>query len=138
MVEGERVVEVGEVPTDGSYLYRVEEDDGEVSEAILLRVDGGVVSWLNYCRHMTHIRLDKGSGATDRNGEIVCTNHGAMFEMDTGRCTYGPCEGAVLESVQVAIDGTDVVLTDPDYAFVGTGPIPRKPADLSSTSNLEF
>jgi nitrite reductase/ring-hydroxylating ferredoxin subunit len=38
-----------------------------------------ISAWLNYCQHFTHIRLDKGSGVPRRDGEIVCTNHGAMF-----------------------------------------------------------
>lgn len=43
-----------------------------------------VRGWLNYCRHLTHVRLDEGRGATMRGDEIVCTNHGAMFEADSG------------------------------------------------------
>lgn len=139
MVSGRRIAALSEVPEDGSYLFRVESVDRQtVREAILVRARDAVTGWLNHCQHRTHVRLDTGGGATTRNGEIVCTNHGAMFEGDTGLCTHGPCEGAYLDGLDVEVDDGDVFLSDPDYVYVGPGPIPREPGDLSSTSNLEF
>lgn len=142
-----RIATVDEVPEDGSFLFIVRpvddegEDrggDGENEEAILVRLEDGIAGWLNYCQHFTHIRLDKGSGAPVRNGEVVCANHGAMFEKDTGLCTYGPCEGAYLNSIEVDVRDGEVYLTDGDFEFVGPGPIERDPTDLSSRSNIEF
>ena len=155
----ERIAAVAELPDDGTFLFRVEPIEGDVDverEAILIRTDGdaggaedgggvesgagddSVVAWLNYCQHFTHIKLDKGGGAPLRNGEVVCANHGAMFEIDTGRCTHGPCEGAFLNGLEVRVDGGDVYLDDPDYDFVGLGPVEDEGGDLSSTSNVEF
>ena len=114
--------------TDGDAAER-EGDDGDPN---------GVAAWLNYCQHFTHIKLDKGGGAPVRDGEILCTNHGAMFEADTGLCTHGPCEGAYLNPLDVRVEEGEVYLDDPEYAFVGLGPIERKLGDLSSTSNVEF
>jgi len=138
MGEGETIVGVDEVLDESTFVFRVREDDGETVEAILLRTGNEVLAWRNYCQHMTHIRLDKGSGAAMRDGEIVCTNHGAMFDADTGECTFGPCEGAYLNAVEVTVGDGEVRLVDPAYEFVGVGPIEEDPTDLSSTSNLEF
>lgn len=137
---GRRICAVEAVPREGSFLFTVRDDGGEVREAIVLRTDDdpGVAAWLNYCQHFTHIRLDRGGGATMRDGEVVCTNHGAYFEADTGRCTFGPCEGAYLTEVAVAVEDGDVFLADPDYGFVRAGPMERDPIDLSSDSNIEF
>jgi len=136
---GRRIAAVDEVPEDGSYLFTLRRvADSEEKEAILLKLDGGVAGWLNYCRHLTHIRLDKGSGAPIRDGEVLCANHGAMFETDTGLCTYGPCEGAYLQGVETAVRDGNVYLTDDDYEFIAPGPIERDPTDLTSRSNVEF
>ena len=144
---GERVASVSEVPVDGTFLFRVEAiDGGEVREAILVAADGGgpdaggdgVAAWLNHCQHFTHVRLDKGGGAPIRDGEVVCTNHGAMFDVGSGLCTHGPCEGAYLDGLDVEVVEGDVYLDDPAYAFVGLGPMERDVGDLSSTSNVEF
>ena len=139
MSSASRIVSLQEVPEETTFLYRLRpQDDDEPREAILLRDDEGVVSWLNYCQHFTHIKLDKGSGAELRNGEVICTNHGAYFEVDSGQCTHGPCEGAYLTEVKVAVDDEDVVLVDDDYEFVGVGEIETDPEDLGSKSNYEF
>ena len=136
-MNGERITGVQSVPVDSSYLFRVR-DGEEEREAILVRLDDGVAAWLNYCQHLTHIKLDKGSGAPLRDGEAVCANHGAMFEVDSGLCTFGPCEGAYLESVGVTVEDGDVYLVDDRFEFVGEGPIETEEFDLTSTSNVEF
>jgi nitrite reductase/ring-hydroxylating ferredoxin subunit len=133
-----RITSLGSVPADTTYLFTVRDEGGERREAVLVRTDDGVRGWLNYCRHLIDVRLDKGSGAPMRDGELVCANHGAYFEADTGYCTFGPCEGATLETVAVAVDDGDVYLTDEDYAFVGRGPIDDGDGGPSNTSNVEF
>ena len=117
-------------------------EDDDVREAILLRLatdDGDpaddVVCWLNYCQHMTHIKLDKGTGAPVRDGEVVCANHGALFAADSGECTYGPCEGAFLTEIGTRVVDGGVSLDDEDYEYVGEGPL-EIDDDLSSTSNV--
>ena len=139
MDDGRRICSLTEVPEDSTFLFTVREVDAdETREAILVRLDGEVACWLNYCQHFTHITLDKGSGAEMRDGEIVCTNHGAYFESDTGLCTFGPCEGAFLTAVEVAVTDGEVFLTDEDYEYRHVGPIEKDADDLVSKSNYEF
>jgi nitrite reductase/ring-hydroxylating ferredoxin subunit len=136
---GDRIAQIDEIPENTTFLFTVrKKETGEESETILVRSDGEATGWLNSCQHFTHIRLDKGSGAEMRDNEIVCTNHGAMFEADSGLCTFGPCDGAYLENVSVTINGESVYLTDPDYEFVDVGPKESDDGDLTSTSNAEF
>lgn len=161
MDEGNRITALAEIPADTTFLFTVREiDTGEEREAVLVKLggDGGtggdsgeggatieageggeaVAGWLNHCQHFTHIRLDRGAGAEMRDGEIVCTNHGAMFEAETGLCTFGPCEGAYLDRVDVSVRDGDVFLTDAKYEFVRVGPEDVDRWDLTSTSNVEF
>jgi len=145
-MSGSSITAVEAVPEDGTFLFTVrasdrpgsegdrddESEGDDQREAILLRTGTGVACWLNYCRHFTDIRLDKGSGAPTREGEVVCANHGAMFDRDSGLCTFGPCKGAYLNGIDVVVENGEVYLDDPDYEFVAPGPIERDPADLSS------
>lgn len=134
----EPILPVEDVPADTTALFTVREPDGdETHEVVLIDTDDGIEAWLNHCMHFTHIGLDKGSGAEYRDGEIVCTNHGAMFEADTGYCTFGPCEGARLDAVSIAVENGSVRLADERYEFVATGP-KADDGDLTSTSNVEF
>jgi len=117
----QRITSLDAIPADTTHLFTVRTTEGAEREAILVRTDGGVSGWLNSCRHLLDVRLDKGSGAPIRDGELVCANHGAYFEADTGYCTFGPCEGATLEAIAVTVEDGDVYLTDDGYAFVRDG-----------------
>lgn len=119
----------------------MQDGDDDVREAILLKLGGeddaeAVVGWLNYCQHMTHIKLDKGTGAPVRDGEVICVNHGALFAADSGECTYGPCEGAFLNEVDVRVADGGVYLADDEFEYVGEGPVESDDDDLSSSSNV--
>ncbi|WP_435195734.1 Rieske (2Fe-2S) protein [Natronomonas sp. EA1] len=116
-----KLADVDEVPDDSSLLVTLLED-GEEREAILVRLDGEVACWRNYCMHWTDVKLDKGNGAYIRNDEIVCQKHAATFEKDSGFCNFGPCEGSVLEEVDVEVNDGAVFLVDDDYTFSHRGP----------------
>ena len=134
-----RIAATEDVSAETTYLFTVEEiESGDEREAILIRHDGEIHGWLNYCQHFTHIKLDKGSGAEMRNGEIICTNHGAYFESDSGFCNFGPCEGAYLPAIEISVDDGTVYLTDEDYEFLRPGAIETDETDLGSKSNYEF
>jgi nitrite reductase/ring-hydroxylating ferredoxin subunit len=148
MDEDRRMLPAADVPADGTVLVTLRPvgdvsvetgdrgADGDELEAMLIALADGVACYRNYCQHWTDVRIDSGDGATVRNGEILCEKHGAYFESDTGVCTFGPCEGAVLDTVEVAVSDGDVVLTDPDYAFVRLGPADRP--DAAGGSRIDF
>lgn len=148
MSSASRIALTEDIPEETTFLFRVrpaeqtgtgeQTENDEQREAILVRSDDDIVGWLNYCQHYTHIKLDKGSGAEMRDGEVICTNHGAYFETDSGQCTFGPCEGAYLTPIEIRVDGDTVYLVDEKYEFVGTGAIETDSADLGSKSNYKF
>ncbi|MXV63769.1 Rieske 2Fe-2S domain-containing protein [Natronorubrum sp. JWXQ-INN-674] len=159
MDASQRIAALEDVPADSTHLFRVTNGTGEQQEAILVasgaeedggcgsddrddrRLDGDdetpVSCWLNYCQHLTHIKIDKGSGAPMRDGELVCANHGAYFDAGSGQCTHGPCEGAYLSDLEVDVRDGNVYLTDDDYEFVGDGPLDDD-GDMTSTSNVKI
>ncbi|GAB7094917.1 hypothetical protein JCM30237_20700 [Halolamina litorea] len=118
MTDGERITDADSVPEGGSLLFTVRDrKGGQQREAILVRTDGGVEGWLNYCQHWPGVSLDRGDGADIRNGLILCRQHGATFECDSGRCTAGPCEGDALDALDVRTVDGDVLLDDDAYTF---------------------
>ena len=42
---------------------------------------------------------------------ILCTMHGAEFEIATGRCVDGPCRGEYLTRVPIEVQGGMVYVT---------------------------
>ncbi|QFU83330.1 Rieske (2Fe-2S) protein [Natronorubrum aibiense] len=142
MDASQRITALETVPTDSTVLFRVTNGADGPQEAILVATESGadepeLACWLNYCQHLTHIKIDKGSGAPMRDGELVCANHGAYFDADSGECTHGPCEGAYLSALEITVADGDVYLTDDEYTYLGVGPIDDGD-ELTSTSNVEF
>ncbi|WP_313692714.1 Rieske (2Fe-2S) protein [Halorarum halobium] len=120
--EPARIAALEDVPGDTTLLFTVSDADGALEEAFLTRLsDGTVVAFRNVCQHWTDVRLDSGDGGLVRNGEVVCQKHGATFQLDTGICDFGPCEGAMLETVEVGVEDGSVVLTDEAYRFEHIG-----------------
>ncbi|SFF91410.1 Ferredoxin subunit of nitrite reductase or a ring-hydroxylating dioxygenase [Halopelagius inordinatus] len=136
MDDSRRIAATDDVPDDGTLLCTLSGGD-EKTEAILTRLDDGtIVAFANYCPHWTDVRLDKGSSALVRDGELVCQKHGATFERDSGVCNFGPCEGAMLETIDVVAENGSVLLTDDDYAFESLGA--SQEYDRSSGNQIGF
>ncbi len=77
--------------------------EGELQSIVLRRQGDVVQAWLNICPHAGR-RLDYAPGQflLDQ-GRLVCAAHGASFELEKGVCVAGPCRGASLVPLAVAI-----------------------------------
>ncbi len=68
-------------------------------DLIAYRCGDEVRVWRNICPHAGR-RLDWAPGRFLRDGrDLVCSHHGAVFELDGGRCTSGPCRGQALTAI---------------------------------------
>ena len=74
-------------------------------ELILIRKYTRFFAYRNSCPHLS-ISVDMGSEdvLTDDRKYILCANHAALFEIDTGMCVSGPCIGEGLEPMAVKTD----------------------------------
>lgn len=46
---------------------------------------------------------------------ILCTSHGALFQIETGRCVAGPCPGKSLESLPCREEDGRIIVTQPSF-----------------------
>ncbi len=85
----------------------------EAREIFVLREDDRVFGYVNACPHLgTPLNMQDDRFISDDSGLILCTTHGALFEVEDGACVSGPCAGQALEAVAVTVDAEDrVVLT---------------------------
>ena len=87
---------------------------GGEREIIIIRKGGAAFGYLNSCPH-AWVQLD---WSPDRfmnrdRSHIMCSTHGAMFEVETGRCVAGPCLGDKLMPFPVTVvDGAVVADID--------------------------
>jgi nitrite reductase/ring-hydroxylating ferredoxin subunit len=73
-------------------------------DIFLIRKDGAVYAYLNLCPHAA-TRLDNWPDRflTQDERQILCGNHAALFRIEDGFCTSGPCAGKSLEAVPVEV-----------------------------------
>jgi nitrite reductase/ring-hydroxylating ferredoxin subunit len=67
--------------------------------------------WRDDCPHQPGTRLPwkKNAYLNAARDRIVCSAHGALFEIDTGLCTLGPCIGEHLLTVHVRLTDEEAV-----------------------------
>jgi nitrite reductase/ring-hydroxylating ferredoxin subunit len=84
-------------------------------QGFLIRYGEDLHAYENKCCHWP-IPLDFGDGdffyrKIDR---IVCKNHGAEYDPQTGICDEGPCLGEGLTRFPLVLDGEDALVTVPE------------------------
>lgn len=72
---------------------------------VLVRTDDGVFALADECSHDSA----PFSGGKLRGREIMCTRHGARFDLQTGAATAPPAV-APIETYEVKVDGNDVLV----------------------------
>ena len=85
--------------------------NGEHREGFVIRDGSLIVAYRNVCPHAGNLLNWKPHAFLTRNkDQIMCSVHGAVFEIETGLCTGGPCPGHSLTPLRVEIvDGLVVV-----------------------------
>ena len=77
----------------------------------LVRKGDRVRGYLNRCPHARHpLNLKPNAFLTPDHSLIVCSSHGALFDMDSGYCVDGPCAGQSLTPIAVEVVAGHVLL----------------------------
>ena len=85
------------------------EEPGRPVPAFVLRQGDRLHAYLNRCAHVpAEMDWQPGQFWDHEARYIICAVHGALYEPDNGRCVSGPCPGARLQPVRVAIQGEQV------------------------------
>lgn len=77
----------------------------------LVKYKGVLHGYLNDCPHWpgSPMAWRRNAYLNHDATRIVCSGHGAEFDIASGRCTQGPCLGQLLSPVELVIDGQGVV-----------------------------
>lgn len=98
-------------------LDDIEEDSArecqtEGQSLVVLRRDGQVFAYLNWCPHLgIELNFQPDVFLDQDNQFIQCANHDALFEIDSGYCLAGPCAGDTLRAVPVEVRNGEVWAT---------------------------
>jgi nitrite reductase/ring-hydroxylating ferredoxin subunit len=106
-------IEVQEEEVRGFVLARLAESGAAEPWPILITRKGGqFYGYENSCPHQgTRLDTVPGDFLDEEENFIECGTHKAKFDLDTGKCFIGPCQGQSLKPVPLIIDDGDICLT---------------------------
>jgi len=94
---------VDELGDPGSREFRIGEGDWPF-RGFVVRQGQDVFAYKNYCMHLGHpMNWKPDSFLTKDRANIICSSHGAIYEIPTGLCIAGPCLGKNLRALPVEI-----------------------------------
>jgi nitrite reductase/ring-hydroxylating ferredoxin subunit len=103
-----RLCAIGELPVVGARGFDLL--GSGTDDMFVVRMHDVVRGYRNSCPHWPGASLPwrKDAYLNASGSAIVCHGHGAQFDIPTGRCIVGPCEGKHLTAVpvKVARDGS--------------------------------
>lgn len=72
-------------------------------DIIIVQTAGTVHAYINCCPHQfIPLETFPNHFLTEDRRHLVCSGHGALFELATGKCTRGPCLGLALDRLNIA------------------------------------
>jgi nitrite reductase/ring-hydroxylating ferredoxin subunit len=95
-------VDVEELTRDGDAVcFDYIDPFGRVAEGFVILWGGEYYAYRNLCPHWA-VPMDRADERFVLPGTsfILCPMHGATFEIETGKCTSGPCEGDALDKLE--------------------------------------
>lgn len=95
-------LDVSELERDGDAVaFDYTDPFGNAARGFAVFVKGQVRAYRNLCPHWA-VPIDHDGQFFDPSGqELMCHMHGATFDPETGRCTFGPPEGSGLERFEL-------------------------------------
>jgi nitrite reductase/ring-hydroxylating ferredoxin subunit len=90
----------------------------------VVRSGTGLHGWVNSCPHVDGAPMAwrKDAYLNASRDRVVCYAHGALFEIDTGVCTRGPCLGQQLTPVALHVDAQGDVYAEVTPLMALQGP----------------
>jgi nitrite reductase/ring-hydroxylating ferredoxin subunit len=101
---GIRLCRLDEIPDGDSRGF---DPLGQGQDTLLVvRRGDSLYAWRDACPHLNGVPMAwrKDAYLNSVRDKIVCSGHGALFDITTGRCTLGPCLGESLEPMTVMVD----------------------------------
>lgn len=82
-------------------------------DIFVVRAHGQVHGFVDSCPHQgTPLAFLPDRFLTRDGRQILCSTHGARFEIATGLCVAGPCRGRSLQRLPVTVDNGLILLED--------------------------
>ena len=104
---------LGDIDDPGCREFSIGDGDWPF-RGFVVRHGDAVYAYQNLCAHAGHPLNWRPDGFLTKDKDaIICASHGAMFEIASGDCIGGPCNGKALRTVDVEVRDGVVYVTAP-------------------------
>ena len=110
MSEPTTLCALDDIPDGESGGFIAETPDGRRGFLVVRQGDTAFV-YINSCPHIgSPLDFEPGKFLNLEKTHIMCSTHGALFNIDDGHCISGPCAGKDLEKVKTQIVDRNIQL----------------------------
>ncbi len=104
------VGQLDELDDPGCREFQIGEGDWPL-RGFVVRKGDDVFAYQNVCMHVGHPLNWKPDGFLTKDGsKIMCSSHGAIYEIESGECVAGPCPGKKLRKIEMEVRGGVIVV----------------------------
>jgi len=105
---GTLLARVHDIANPGALVVKL--DSADMWGAVLLTRGGGkIAAFHNRCPHAGYpLQHADGRVVVQQGRYMVCGAHGASYELRTGECAGGPCNGDALTRIAIVVDGGEI------------------------------
>ncbi|MBN6731248.1 Rieske 2Fe-2S domain-containing protein [Burkholderia multivorans] len=111
-MRGFKLCRLSDVPDGGARVIDIPQA-GESSGGTIVLVRRGRQVWgyVNRCPHFSvPLDFEPGEVLCYRDRVLMCAHHSALFRFEDGLCIEGPCAGAALDAIGIAVSQGYVTL----------------------------
>lgn len=78
-----------------------------------VKKDGEIFLYLNRCPHLgTPLEWIEDEFLDSEKTLIRCATHGALFQINNGKCLVGPCQGKHLQSIPFELEKDEIKIQE--------------------------
>ena len=108
---------VSDLEETGAFGVSIDTDEGPLDVMLIKNPEASegesqVLAYRNTCPHLSiPLELEEHQFLEHGNPSIIlCSTHGARFQVEDGLCILGPCEGLSLSKIGITIQKNDIYL----------------------------
>ena len=108
IASGTVLARVADIANPGAIVVQI--DASDVSGlALLTRSGSDIAAFHNRCPHAGYpLQHEDGRVRVQAERYIVCAAHGASYELKTGACAGGPCNGEALTRIAIVVTDGEI------------------------------
>lgn len=108
IISGTLLARLHDIANPGALVVKLGAED-QWGAVLLTRSGSKVAAFHNRCPHAGYpLQHADGRVRVQQGRYVVCGAHGASYEMKTGACAGGPCNGDALTRIAIVVAGDEI------------------------------